>query len=50
MARERTGLYMAGAAIVFAFIAQVAVFVVAAGPNLSASAPVAEAMNVPPAK
>ncbi len=49
MAKGRTGLYMAGAAIVFAFIAQIAVFAVAAGPN-SAQAPVAEAMNAPPAK
>lgn len=50
MSRDRTGLYMAGAAIVFAFIAQIGVFVIAAGPKLSSSAPVAEAMNVPPAK
>jgi hypothetical protein len=49
MSRDRTGLYMAGAAIVFAFIAQIAVFVVAAGPN-SGQAPVAEARNAPPAK
>jgi hypothetical protein len=40
---------MAGAAIVFAFIAQIAVFVIAAGPN-QGPAPVAEAMNAPPAK
>jgi hypothetical protein len=49
MSRDRTGLYMAGAAIVFAFIAQIGVFVIAAGPKLG-QAPVAEAMNVPPAK
>jgi hypothetical protein len=40
---------MAGAAIVFAFIAQAAVFVIAAGPT-QGPAPVAEALNVPPAK
>ena len=49
MSRDRTGLYMAGAAIVFLFITQIAVFMIAAGPN-QGQAPVAEAMNVPPAK
>ena len=46
MPRDRVGLYMAGAALAFAVVAQIAVFAIAAGPNLT-SAPVAEAMNVP---
>lgn len=49
MSRDRTGLYMAGVAILFAFVAQIAVFVIAAGPD-TGQAPVAEAMNVPAAK
>jgi hypothetical protein len=39
---------MAGAAIVFAFIAQIGVFAVAHS-SKTAPAPVAEALNVPPA-
>ena len=46
MPRNRTGLYMAGAAIVFAVVAQIGIFVIASGPDLG-SAPVAEAANVP---
>jgi hypothetical protein len=40
---------MAGAAIVFAFIAQIGVFVIAAGPNLGQGT-VTVAMNEPAAK
>jgi hypothetical protein len=46
MSRDRTGLFMAGAALIFAFIAQAGVFVMAGGPSVK-SAPVAEAMNTP---
>jgi hypothetical protein len=46
MSRDRIGLYMAGAAIIFAFVAQIGVFVIAGGPALG-TAPVTEAMNTP---
>jgi hypothetical protein len=49
MSKERTKLYMAGAAIVFAVVAQVGVFAIALS-SKTGPAPVAEALNVPPAK